>query len=222
MGDPEKTLAVWVELNKALIVLNQKIEACEKKIKKIPPPNPRNPTQGQTARMQKKADACDKMSAAYKEYAGKVKAVDTRFIDHEVIQLTIAEFEIAEHTNSSYHDLSMAMATQADLGEEGYWEAKLIMLKEVTTQIRTKRNILRVVLCHKYSKEFPTLEETAREGDSDPGSSQAKNKKKDKGEARDPPTARTTRPRPIPTTRKATARGPASTVDFRSRRSWSR
>jgi hypothetical protein len=183
-GDAEKTLAAWKELNKALISLNKNIDECEKRLKKIPPPNLRNPLQGQTRRLKQKSDACEKMSAAYKEYAGKVKAVDTHSIDHKLITLTIQEFDVADHTGNSYHDLAMSMSTQADLGE-GYWEAKLISLKEATSELRRHRDILRVELTHRYGLDFPTLEQTAKEPNGDPGSSRANNKTNDKKDSAD-------------------------------------
>ena len=63
----EKTLSVWNELNKTLIALNKKTEACEEKLKAIPHIDPLQPLQERAALVKKKRNVCENMADAYLE-----------------------------------------------------------------------------------------------------------------------------------------------------------
>ena len=158
-GDLKKTLAVWKELNKALIALNEKLDDCEKRIKAVAPANPASPTAGAMSRSRKKSQAGERMAEAFKEYAGKVKAIDTRGADPQLIPLAAGELEMAAGGADLCHKMAMSIATHPD--EADALAAKLPGCKEVLAEIRTKYNVLRVILSHKYGRPFPTLEETA-------------------------------------------------------------
>jgi S1-C subfamily serine protease len=179
-GNANKTLAVWKEMNRALNALNKKIDACEKKIKAIPPPLANNPTRGMALRMKKKSQASESMAEAYKEYAGKIRAIDTRTADPRVLEITVNESELAQHTGDTCHEIAMKLNTLNDLGLAEELELRMLELKEVTQEIRTKREVLRVIFCHQYNKQFPTLEETAKEDAQDPGAGESQNKKPDR------------------------------------------
>ena len=49
----------------------------------------------QTVRAKKKSKVCEEMADAYKEYAGKIKAVEARGVDPQVVRLAKGELEIA-------------------------------------------------------------------------------------------------------------------------------
>jgi S1-C subfamily serine protease len=166
LGDVGKTLEVWKQMNRSLNALNKKVLICEEKIKKIPQGNPARPMQGLNGRMRRKAKICDELYAAYKEYAAKVRAIDTLNADPEVLHIKVSESELAQHTADSYHEVSMAMANLSDIGIAAAMEIKLFALKEITQEMRSSREVLRIRLSHKYDKEFPTLEETATETES--------------------------------------------------------
>ncbi|MFZ1936321.1 MAG: trypsin-like peptidase domain-containing protein [Thermoguttaceae bacterium] len=179
LGDIGKTLDVWKQMNRALNALNTKVAACEEKFKKIPQGNPARPMQGLTGRMKRKGKISEEMAAAYKEYAAKVRAIDTLNADRHVLKIKISESELAQTTANSYHELAMQMANPSDLNISEIMEIKLFELKEITEKMRTERELLRVELTHTYDKEFPTLEETANETAS--ASTDTSKKKHDSG-----------------------------------------
>ena len=71
----------------------------------------------------------------------------------------------------------MKLATERN--NDVYLEGKLFALKLITEEIHTKREQLRVILCHTYDTRFPTLEETARESKDNPDAGKKKHTKKD-------------------------------------------
>jgi S1-C subfamily serine protease len=163
LGDVGRTLTVWKEMNRALNMLNTKVAACEEKLKKIPKGNPAKPMAGLNGRMKKKGKICDEMYLAYKEYAAKVRAIDTLNADPRVLRIKVSESELAQHTADSYHEIAMQMANPSDFNIADVMEIKLFELKEITEKMRTEREVVRIELTHTYDKEFPTLEETANE-----------------------------------------------------------
>ena len=103
-------------MNRALNTLNTKIAACEEKFKKIPAGNPAKPMQGLTSRMKKKGKYSEEMAVAYKEYAGKIRAINTLNADPRVLKITINESEHAQQCGDTCHEISMQMTSMADLG----------------------------------------------------------------------------------------------------------
>jgi hypothetical protein len=162
-GNAGKTLKVWKEMNRALLALNKEIEVSEKKIKAIAPANPAKPMAGLTARMNKKSKASEAMGKAYKEYASKIRAIDTREADPRVINITVNESDLAQQTADTCHEIAMNLSSQTDLGIAEAMEIKLFALKEITQKIRSQREVLREIFCHQYNQRFPTLEETPKE-----------------------------------------------------------
>jgi S1-C subfamily serine protease len=163
LGDVGKTLDVWKQMNRALNGLNTKIAGCEEKLKRIPKGNPAKPMAGLNNRLKKKGKISEDMASAYKEYAAKVRAIDTLNADPEVLNIKVKESEYAQQTANSYHELAMQMENPSDLDISVVMEVKLFELKERIEHMRAEREVLRVRLSHKYDKEFPTLEETANE-----------------------------------------------------------
>ena len=176
-------------MNQALNTLNSKIASCDEKMKKIPHGNLAKPLQGLNGRMKRKAKICEEMYAAYKDYAGKVRAIDTLNADTEVLHIKVAESELAQETADTCHQISMSMSDLSDIETAMRAEGKLLALKEITQEMRTAREVLRVRLTHKYSKEFPTLEETA----SNTASADAGEKKHGEGDDGDKPAAASSR-----------------------------
>ena len=179
-GNVKKTLAVWKELNKALIELTKKTEACEEELKKIPPANPQRPSAVQTTRAKKKSRVYEEMADAYKEYAGKVTAIETRDADPQVVNLAAAASEIAGRAADLFHKIAMSIAVAAELDQADtpasiavaaeFDQAdtlakKLSGFKGVNTTILNQCDFLRLVLCRKYETPFPTLEEITRQSD---------------------------------------------------------
>jgi hypothetical protein len=165
-GSAEKTFALWKQLNRLKNDLNEKNVAYEQKLRLIVPTDPRNPMKGLSARNKKKAALFDQMAKTFAEYAAKVKALDNTNADPDTIILTVAEADLAQRTGDTLRQLSTTLTSQSEpveLDAEGLFEA----LKHAEANLRTRRDVIRLVLNHKYDKTFPTLEETAKTRDAD-------------------------------------------------------
>ena len=162
-GDYAKTRAAWITLNNGLNEVNEKVAAAEKKLRQITPIDPRNLLRGQNVRIKKKAAAFEVMEKAYKDYLGKIKSLDTRDFDPDLIMMLLKETSIVQATADTCHEIANQTGAQATDGDS-IWENKLSLMKQLWTEQQSKREALRVVLCHKYNKQFPTPEETARNG----------------------------------------------------------
>lgn len=177
-GDAEKTLTLWTKMNHAINELDAKIVAAERKLQQIPPSDPRNLMKGMNVRLKKRAAACELMSKAYKDYNAGVSALDTRGADPELITLSLAESVIAKRTADAYHELSMSI-TSATSENNSLWESRSAAVKQAMSDMRSARDVLRVNLTHKYNKDFPTPEETAKRGDEDTASASKDKDKED-------------------------------------------
>jgi hypothetical protein len=165
-GDAQKTLDVWNQLNKCKVELNEETLACEKKLQKIVvPADPRHTMKGQATRSKKMAALYEQMAKIYGEYAGKVKALDNAEADPDVVILAVFEADLAQRYGDACQELSTALATQSDV-EVWHAERNLGRFKELSSDLRTRRDILRLNLSRKYDKKFPTLEETAKGAES--------------------------------------------------------
>jgi len=173
LGNAGKTLELWKNLNRAENELNNKLEACEKKLQQLPPIDPRNPLRGQNLRNKKVAGHFKQMGTAYKDYAARLRGFNTNDADPELIGLTVAAIAVAQKMCDACNEIANSLNLPSSQGAIG-WETQLQELKEAASQIRTGREVLRVTLGQKYGQNFPTLEETAQEN-------QAAGKKDDSG-----------------------------------------
>ena len=165
-GDAQKTLDVWNRLNKCKLEPNEKTLACEKKLQKIVvPADPRHTMKGQATRSKRMAALYEQMAKIYGEYAGKVKALDNAEADPDVVILAVFEADLAQRFGDAYQQLSTALATQSDV-EVWPAERNLGRFKEASSDLRTRRDILRLNLSRKYDRKFPALEETAQGAES--------------------------------------------------------
>ncbi len=182
-GDAQKTLDVWNQLNKCKIELNEKTLACEKKLQKIVvPADPRHTMKGQATRSKKMAALYEQMAKVYGEYAGKVKALDSAEADPDVVILALFEADLAQRFGDACQELSTALATQSD-AEVWRGEGNLGRFKEVASDLRTRRDLIRLNLSRKYDRKFPALEETAKDAASGYGRRQSgKEGQRDRGD----------------------------------------
>ena len=158
---PRRPWTCGTSLNKCKVDLNEKTLACEKKLQKIVvPADPRHTMKGQATRSKKMAALYEQMAKIYGEYAGKVKALDNAEADPDVVILAVFEADLAQRYGDACQELSTALATQSDV-EVWHAERNLGRFKELSSDLRTRRDILRLNLSRKYDKKFPTLEETA-------------------------------------------------------------
>jgi hypothetical protein len=159
VADPETTLAMWKAFNKSLHEFDRKLSEAEKKLAQVPPINPVNPLKGWNLRMRKLSAAYNLFGSAYNNFAAKVKGLDSKGADLELIGWTVAEGAILERTASSYRELAASLASQ-DPTTQDLAAGKVTMFKEALATLRTQYDILRVKLSNKYNKDFPTVDET--------------------------------------------------------------
>ncbi|MCD4727184.1 MAG: trypsin-like peptidase domain-containing protein, partial [Pirellulales bacterium] len=105
-GDVNKTLELWDKLNRAKNTLDGKIESCEKKFRKLPPVNPRNPMKGMNIRNRKIADGFRRMADAYNEYSGEISGYEHKQADPGVIGLVVADTVVAKKLSGACKDVS--------------------------------------------------------------------------------------------------------------------
>jgi len=155
LGTLGKTLAAWKQLNRFMNELREKLAPCEKGLAAIPPKDPRNPRKGSALRLKSKATQYHAMSAALTDFAAKVKTIKTEQVDPKLLVLTIKEADLAQRTADTCEQVSSAAKQQVDLEVEGFQKA--------AANLRTEHDVIRAALSLEYHKEFPTLEQTAKE-----------------------------------------------------------
>ncbi len=174
-GDPQKTLAMWKQLNRAKNEFNGKIVPLEKKLVAIVPSDPRNPRKGANARNQRKAALCEQLTKLYGDYASALKTLDDKEADREVAFMAFAEAEVAQRVSDIYLQFTTSLNGQSDHGIwHGEWQ--LERLKREALDLRTGRDLLRIKLARTYDQAFPTLEETAKESAADGSNDAAETK----------------------------------------------
>ena len=161
-ADAEKTLSLWKQLNRLKNDLNEKNVAYEKKLRQIVPADPNNPLKGLTARSKRRATIFDQMAKTYGDYAAKVKALDNVNTDRDVVILTIREADLAQRASDTFRQVSTALTSQSEVVAFEA-EAFLDALKSTEANLRTIRDVIRLKLRREYDKDFPTLEETAKD-----------------------------------------------------------
>ena len=183
-GDPKKTLKVWKEFNKARIKLNEAIDSCEKRLRRLPKINPRNPMQGANIRNRKISDSFQRLGEAYKEYSSDVSSIDNKNCDPEVIGLILHDTVIAKKISALCKDVCNSASSG---GGTVNWEAGVGMAKDAFDEADAKREVTRVTMGLKYGLTFPTVSDTedeeeklAKEGKSKPGKTASDNPERSK------------------------------------------
>ncbi len=159
-GDAQKTLELWKNLNQAMNELDEDIESCEKQFHKLPPVDPRNPMKGQNIRNRTISRHFRRMGEAYSDYASKISGFEHKEADPGLIELVVLDTVIAKKTSKSCKEVSNS--TSSRLGGLD-WERAFNGIKRLSSNIDTKRELLRVNLGLKYNESFPTQAETAEE-----------------------------------------------------------
>jgi S1-C subfamily serine protease len=170
-GDPGTNLAAWKTFNRALYQFNDQKAAAETKLAQVPPVNPGNPKRGQTRRNQKLAGIYRQFGAAYLDFARKVKGIDTKGVDQELIRWLVLEGDVLNRMGDAYRDLAVAVLQFNGPGDV-LEDQRMDAFKDVLDQLRTGYDILRVNLTHRYNTEFPTADRTRAE---DQAAADAKN-----------------------------------------------
>jgi hypothetical protein len=160
-GDVHKTLAAWKQLNRLKNELQAKLAPCEKKLALIAPADPRNLMKGLTQRLKKKSTQYHTMAEAYSDYASRVKTLKTDGADPKIVELAFNEADLAQRTGDLCEQTSSAGTS---LSEEDVLRGEFALkrAKAAAMMVRTVRDAIRIELSHKYQKDFPTLEQTAR------------------------------------------------------------
>jgi S1-C subfamily serine protease len=161
--DGGKTLARWKQMNRMKIELSKKIAPVEKKLASIVPTDPRNPIKGLSGRMKLKATQYHTLGEIYSDFSQKVKALKMADVDPKVVALAYVETELTQKISELCEETSAAAkagsAEQFLADEDAYQQG----VAEAMSKMRSKHNLLRLELTATYHKDFPTIEETAKE-----------------------------------------------------------
>ena len=184
LGDADKTLELWSNLNRAKNTLDKKVESCEKKFRKLPPINPRNPMKGMNIRNRKIAGGFRRMADAYSKYSSEISSYEHKQADQEVIGLVVADTVVAKKLSDACKDVSNSAASGGGMID---WEAAVSAVKRIANNTDIQRELLRVNLGLKYNESFPTQAETAEEDEKlakEKENSTSTSEKKDRSEMR--------------------------------------
>jgi len=162
-GDPVATFSIWTQLNRAKNTLDTKLADSENKLEQIPALDPRNPPRAQNVRNKKVSKVFKQMAKDYAEYAKKVKSLKNENADVELIKMILKEGNIMEKVGTAYQELGDAVLLQ---GGSRQPELATADIKSHLADLRTNYDLLRVNLSRKYGKQYPTLEDTAKEAES--------------------------------------------------------
>ncbi len=160
-GDAQKTLEMWKELNRCKVDLQKKAAGLEKSLQRIVPVDPRNTRKGLAGRNRRKAALYDQLAKAYYDHAATVKALDSNEVDGEATLMVFIEAEVAQRVADLYRDFSLRLA--GNVAQEIWnedWELQHVQRK--VADLRTGHDLLRIKLSRTYDIDFPTLEETAK------------------------------------------------------------
>ena len=161
------------------------------------------------------------MAEAYKEYAGKVRAIDTREADHAGHQHNHQRVRTRRNTPPTPATKSPCRWRPSRHRPERIpGSTNCLRSKKSQPKIRTERDMLRVILCHTVQQAVPHFGGN-REGrrERTPAGGRRTSPRRERERVRSPTTRTIPRTR-IPTTT-ATACGPAATAISASRRNWS-
>jgi hypothetical protein len=161
--DGTKTLVIWKKMNRLKIDLSKKIAPVEKRLASIVPTDPRNPMKGLTGRMKTKATVYHSLGEIYAEFSQKVKALKMADVDPKVVGLSYVETELTQKISELCEETSAAAkagsAEQFLANEDAYQQG----VSGAMSKMRSKHNLLRLELTATYHRDFPTIEDTAKE-----------------------------------------------------------
>jgi len=156
-GDPQKSLALWMQITELRIKHKKRWSAWEKGFQQVPPRDPHNPSKGCADRLHKTSLIYAELAGIHEQYAGDLKALETRGADMELVVLTTAAADLAQRTSDACKKFSAALASHSD-DQAAKAEARLKKLLKARAELRTAFDLLRVKLSRKYDLHFPTLE----------------------------------------------------------------
>jgi S1-C subfamily serine protease len=156
--DIQQTLAAWKTFNRALVEFNEEYAAAKEKAERIPRPNPRKPLQGLNNRVTKWAAVYKMLAESYREFASKVKGIDSRSLDRDLVVFAVKEGDLLHRTGDSFEQLATSILTQT--GCLAAAQAQVFIFKQELDNLRTEYDVLRINLGHKYNKDFPTVDQT--------------------------------------------------------------
>ncbi len=175
-GDAKKTLAFWKDINRARNTLDDELDRCERRMKRLPPVDPRNPMKGRNIRNRIISRYFKDMGEAYAEYASQISGLDKDGVDPDLIGLAVGDTVVVKKVSETCDEVASSMTTGAAVNPLD-WRATMRNFKNALSAIDTKREVLRVNLGLKYDKTFPTQADTAEE---DKKAAQEKPKKDDR------------------------------------------
>jgi hypothetical protein len=178
LGNAAKTLELWKHVNRARLELDAQIESVEARLQQLPPIDPRNPLKGANVRNKKIASYFKKLSDAFKDYSSKISSMDSKEADPDLAGLVAADTVVSKQLSDLCKDVSNASAGGSGTGGVE-WEAALSKIKSAPSELDAKRELVRINLGRKYNKNFPTLEETAKDKDDPKEETTDKDKKPD-------------------------------------------
>ncbi|MBN1396083.1 MAG: trypsin-like peptidase domain-containing protein [Pirellulales bacterium] len=162
IADGKKTLEFWKDLNRAKNELDKDLEVCERQLEKLPVVDPRNPMKNKNRRDKLIARNFRQYGDAYSKYASAISSLDNKNVDFDLIELVVADTVIAKKIDESCGRVASSATAHSALGGLN-WEFELAALKQISSEINTQREVLRVNLGIKYDLSFPTQQETVEE-----------------------------------------------------------
>jgi S1-C subfamily serine protease len=163
MADLTVTLAIWKQFNRAKNALDAQVGEAEKRLEAIPALDPRNPRSVQNTRNKKVAKQFKDIAKSYTEYSKRLSSLKNEKADAKLIQAILRESNASQKVGAAYQELAGVVLVQGGSREP---ELATSELKQHLADLRTDYDLLRVNLSRKYEKTFPTLEDTANEGES--------------------------------------------------------
>ena len=141
----------------------------EKKIEDNPELDPRMPVPFQNKRNKKVSKFYKDIAKDYAQHATALKALKTEHADLELIREVLMEANLSDKLGTDYSAFGDAVLQ----GARGV-ETATLEIKQHLADLRTKYDALRINLTHKYKQPFPTLDETAKEGEASSGDDESK------------------------------------------------
>jgi hypothetical protein len=180
-GDSTATLDIWKQFSRAKVSLDAKLAKSEHNIEQIPSLDPRAPSRAQNSRNKKLAKIFKQMSRDYSDYSKQVKSLKNENADVDLIKIILEEGNISDKVSTAYQAIGDDVALQGGSREPEMATAKI---KARLADQRTEVDVLRVNLARKYGKEFPTLDDMAKEIESASNDDSKKSESPDKSDNR--------------------------------------
>ena len=163
MGDPATTFSIWKQFNRAKIALDAKVAEMEGDSSKHPRSRSSESEKRTEHPQQESRQAIQADRKELFRVCEEARLAKNEKADVELIKTMLREANAAQKASSAYQELASVIVTQ---GSSRAPELATAELKEHLADLRTEYDLLRVNLSRKYQKTYPTLEDTAKEGDS--------------------------------------------------------